>query len=65
MEDSQEIELDSYFLGDKKFFDGRGNVESCHLGGGLLEEWTGVANRADVWDPGGTRDIGPEEVDPR
>ena len=41
------------------------SVESCHLGGGLLEEWTGAADRADVWDPGGTHDTGRSgEEDP-
>ena len=65
VEDSQETELDSYFRGDKKIFDGQGNVESCHLGGSLLEEWTGAADRADVWDPGGTHDMGRSgEEDP-
>ena len=65
VEDSQDTELDSYFLGDKEIFDGRGNVESCHLGGGLLEEWTGAADRADVWDPGGTHDMDQsDELDP-
>ena len=43
---------------------GRGNIESRHLGGGLLEERARAANRADMWNPGGTRDIGPKEVDP-
>ena len=32
-EDSQKTELNSYFLGDKKFFYRRGNVESHHLEG--------------------------------
>ena len=39
-------------------------VESCHLGGGLLEERAGAADRADVWDLGGMRGIEPKEVDP-
>ena len=63
-EDDQAIELHSYFLEDKEIFDGRGNVESHHPGGGRLEEQAGEADRADVCDPGGTRGIGPEEVDP-
>ena len=39
------------------------NVKSHHPRGGLLEERAGAADRVDVWDPGGTRDIGPDEVD--
>ena len=63
-EDDQAPELHSYFLGDKEIFDGRGNVEFPHPGGGRLEQRTREADRADVWDSGRTRDIGPEEVDP-
>ena len=63
-EDDQAVELHFYFLKDKKIFDGRGNVKSHHPGGGLLEEQAGAADWADVWDPSGTRSIGPEEVDP-
>ena len=62
-EDDQEAELDFYFLGDKKIFDGR-NVESHRIRGSLLEERVGAADRAIVWDPGGTRGFWPEEVDP-
>ena len=42
VEDDQVAELHFYFLGDKKFFDGRGNVESHRTGGSLLEEQTGL-----------------------
>ena len=63
-EDDHAAELYFYFLGDKKIFDGRGNVESRHLGGGLLEERAGVADWADVWDSGGMRDIRPDEFEP-
>ena len=63
-EDDQEAELHFYFLGDKKIFDGRGNVKSYHPGGGLLEERVGAADRADVWDPGGMRGIGLDKVNP-
>ena len=64
LENDWTTELHFYFLGDKKIFNGRGNVESHHLGDGLLEERAGVADRADVWDPGGTHSIGPDEVNP-
>ena len=40
-EDDRAVELYFYFLGDKKIFDGRGNVESHHPRDGLLEEWIG------------------------
>ena len=63
-EDDWAAELHFYFLGDKKIFDGRGNVESPHPRDGLLEERAGAADRADVWDPGGTHNIRLEKVDP-
>ena len=59
LEDDQAVELHSYFLGDKKIFDGRGNVESPHPDGDRCD-----ADRTGVWDLGGGRDIGSEEVDP-
>ena len=64
VEDDHAIELHFYFRRDKKIFDGRGNIESHRTRGSLLEEWAGAADRADVWNPGGTRGIGPNEVDP-
>ena len=64
VEDSQEAELHCYFLGDKKIFDGRKNVKSHHLGGALLEEWTGAAYQTGECDPSGACGIGPDEVDP-
>ena len=50
LEDDRAVELYFYFLRDKEIFDGRGNVESHHPGGGLLEERAGAADLADVWD---------------
>ena len=64
LEDDRAAELHSYFLGDMEIFDGRGNVESHHLGGSLLEERAGAADRADVWDPSEMRGIEPDEVNP-
>ena len=40
------------------------NVKSHHPRDGLLEERAGAADQANVWDLGGTRGIGPDEVDP-
>ena len=57
-EDDQTPELHSYFLRDKKIFDGRGNVESSHPSGGRLDQWTGTADQTSVWDPGGMHDAG-------
>ena len=63
-EDGQATVLHSHFLEAKEIFDGRGNVAFPHPGGGRLERRTRAADQTSVWDPGGGRDIGPEEVNP-
>ena len=63
-EGDQMPELHYYFLRDKEIFDGQGNVESSHPSGGRMDQWIRAADQTSVRDPGRTRDIGPEEVDP-
>ena len=46
-------------LGTRKFLMGGGMLSPI-----TLEERAGAADRTDVWDPGWTCGIGPEEVDP-